>query len=70
VTEEEAGWTNDDDRLLLHYTLLRERKRQIARLEGRVRAANDARERLDEEVAEVMATVDMDRELALLLEGS
>jgi hypothetical protein len=70
LTEDEIGWTREDDRQFLRYTLLRERKRQIARLEARVRAANEVRERLDEEVAEVMATVDLDRELSLLLEGA
>jgi len=70
VIDDDTGWTNEDDRQFLRYTLLRERKRQIARLEARVRAANEARERLDEQVAEVMATVDMDRELSLLLEGA
>ena len=70
MIDDDTGWTNEDDRQFLRYTLLRERKRQIARLEARVRAANEARERLDEQVAEVMATVDMDRELSLLLEGA
>jgi hypothetical protein len=62
------GWTEHDDRHRHLYALRQDRKRQIARLESRLAAAQEARQQLDEQVSEIMVGIDLDRELALLLE--
>jgi hypothetical protein len=67
MTDDRLEWSDEDDRLRNVHALKQARQRQIERLETRLGAARQAQQRLDEEVAQIMDGVDLDRELAVLL---